>query len=209
MATMVNAGSSGDPDQNNAKALFHANPGHGTPAESSLHRTAGLRGRSEGRQTEERYGASVVLNGHNAYSYSCLSKVPQPGFMGSHGRQSYRAATCPRRGRQQRGSRSIELHLATADPTAHLLPTPPTPPTPVPKCCCADAPDQQVTVHGGNFGCYEHNNSMWVCSAAGGLHAQQRHRRRAATRPGEAGHANRGAVPRPALRPGPHPRPSP
>eukprot|EP00729_Bicosta_minor_P008398 gene8399-20630_t len=25
---------------------------------------------------------SVVLNGHNAYSYSCLSKVPQPGFIG-------------------------------------------------------------------------------------------------------------------------------
>ena len=25
---------------------------------------------------------SVVLNGHGAYSYSCLSKVPQPGFIG-------------------------------------------------------------------------------------------------------------------------------
>ena len=25
---------------------------------------------------------SVVLNGHDAYSYSCLSKVPQPGFIG-------------------------------------------------------------------------------------------------------------------------------
>ena len=26
--------------------------------------------------------SSVVLNGHDAYSYSCLSKVPQPGFIG-------------------------------------------------------------------------------------------------------------------------------
>ena len=26
--------------------------------------------------------ASVVLNGHDAYSYSCLTEVPQPGFVG-------------------------------------------------------------------------------------------------------------------------------
>ena len=76
MATMVNAG--GEPG-----ALFHANPGHGTDKESK----SPPDGRASGtvrRSTDggKSWPTSVVLNGHGAYSYSCLSTVPQPGFVG-------------------------------------------------------------------------------------------------------------------------------
>jgi hypothetical protein len=75
MATMVNGGEPG--------ALFHANPGHGTDKESK----SPPNGRASGtvrRSTDggKRWPTSVVLNGHGAYSYSCLSRVPQPGFVG-------------------------------------------------------------------------------------------------------------------------------
>ena len=55
--------------------------GHGTPTESKSPpngRASGTVRRSvDGGKTWE---ASVVLNGHNAYSYSCLSKVRAPGL---------------------------------------------------------------------------------------------------------------------------------
>ena len=57
--------------------------GHGTPTESKSPpngRASGTVRRSvDGGKSWE---ASVVLNGHDAYSYSCLSKVPQPGYIG-------------------------------------------------------------------------------------------------------------------------------
>ena len=63
--------------------IFHANPGHGTDRESKSPpdgRASGTVRRSvDGGKTWE---ASVVLNGKDAYSYSCLTKVPQPGFVG-------------------------------------------------------------------------------------------------------------------------------
>ena len=75
MATMINGGSPG--------AMFHSNPGHGTDKENKSPpngRASGTVRRSlDGGRTWE---ASVVLNGHNAYSYSCLSRVPQSGFIG-------------------------------------------------------------------------------------------------------------------------------
>ena len=63
--------------------IFHANPSHGTPKETKSPpdgRASGIIRRSEnGGRTWE---ASVVLNGHEAYAYSCLTEVPQPGFIG-------------------------------------------------------------------------------------------------------------------------------
>jgi len=74
MATMVNGAEPG--------SIFHANPGHGTDKESK----SPPNGRASGTVRRSTNGGknwtSVVLNGHNAYSYSCLSKVPQEGFVG-------------------------------------------------------------------------------------------------------------------------------
>merc|ERR1711972_114298 len=68
MATMVNSGEPG--------AIIHANPGHGTDAESKSPpngRASGTVRRSvDGGKTWQ----SIVLNGKEAYSYSCLSKMP-------------------------------------------------------------------------------------------------------------------------------------
>merc|ERR1712176_1577574 len=73
MATMVNGGEPG--------AIFHANPGHGTDRESK----SPPNGRASGTVRRSTDGGktwtSVVLNGHNAYSYSCMSKMPTEGFV--------------------------------------------------------------------------------------------------------------------------------
>eukprot|EP01051_Picozoa_sp_SAG22_P002472 SAG22_NODE_110_length_19679_cov_45.046527_24_plen_125_part_00 len=65
------------------RTIFHANPGHGTDKESKSPpngRASGTVRRSvDGGASWE---AAVVLNGHDAYSYSCLTEVPQPGFVG-------------------------------------------------------------------------------------------------------------------------------
>jgi len=75
MATMINVEPLG--------SIFHANPGHGTNTEvksAPNGRASGTVRRSvDGGRTWE---ASVVLNGDDAYSYSCLSHVPQKGFIG-------------------------------------------------------------------------------------------------------------------------------
>ena len=56
--------------------------GHGTPSESKSPpdgRASGtVRRSSDGGKT----WSSVVLNGHDAYSYSCLAKMPSPDFVG-------------------------------------------------------------------------------------------------------------------------------
>ena len=74
MGTMVNAG----PEN----AIFHANPGHGTDKESK----SPPNGRASGTVRRTLNGGknwtSVVLNGHDAYSYSCLSKMPTQDFVG-------------------------------------------------------------------------------------------------------------------------------
>ena len=71
------------PVEDSAATMFHANPGHGTDGENKSPpdgRASGTIRRSvDGGKTWE---ASLVLNGHGAYSYSCLSEVPQPGFIG-------------------------------------------------------------------------------------------------------------------------------
>ena len=65
------------------RTIFHANPGHGTDTESKsppIGRASGTVRRSEdGGRTWE---AAVDINGHEGYSYSCLSEVPEPGFVG-------------------------------------------------------------------------------------------------------------------------------
>jgi len=65
------------------RAIFHSNPGHGTPTESKSPpngRASGTVRRSvDGGRSWE---ATVNLNGADAYSYSCLTSVPQPGFIG-------------------------------------------------------------------------------------------------------------------------------
>jgi len=74
MATMINGGEPG--------LMFHANPGHGTDKESK----SPPNGRASGTVRRSTDGGktwtSVVLNGHDAYSYSCLSKMPNPGYVG-------------------------------------------------------------------------------------------------------------------------------
>jgi sialidase-1 len=65
------------------RTIFHANPGHGTDSESKSPpngRASGTVRRSVdgGRNWE----ASVDINGHEGYSYSCLTEVPEPGFVG-------------------------------------------------------------------------------------------------------------------------------
>lgn len=66
-----------------AAAIFHANPGHGTDKESKSppngRATGTVRRSLDGGKSWE---ASVDLNGAEAYSYSCLTRVPQPGFVG-------------------------------------------------------------------------------------------------------------------------------
>jgi hypothetical protein len=68
MATMINGGAPG--------RIFHANPGHGTDNESNYPpdgRASGtVRRTADGGKT----WTSVVLNGDEAYSYSCLAKMP-------------------------------------------------------------------------------------------------------------------------------------
>ncbi len=65
------------------RTIYHANPGHGTDTESKSPpngRASGTVRRSEdGGRTWE---AAVDINGHEGYSYSCLSEVPEPGFVG-------------------------------------------------------------------------------------------------------------------------------
>ena len=72
-----------EPTPGGGMLVFHANPGHGTDSESKSPpngRASGTVRRSvDGGLTWE---ASVRLNGAHAYSYSCLSHVPQPGFIG-------------------------------------------------------------------------------------------------------------------------------
>ena len=71
------------PVGDSAAVMFHANPGHGTDTENKSPpngRASGTVRRSvDGGKTWE---ASLVLNGAGAYSYSCLSQVPQVGFIG-------------------------------------------------------------------------------------------------------------------------------
>lgn len=73
-ATMANGGEPG--------AMYHANPGHGTDKESK----SPPNGRASGTVRRSTDGGktwtSVVLNGRRAYSYSCLSKAPEQGFIG-------------------------------------------------------------------------------------------------------------------------------
>ena len=63
--------------------VFHANPGHGTDKESKSppngRATGTVRRSEDGGRT---WVASVDLNGDQAYSYSCLTRVPQPGYIG-------------------------------------------------------------------------------------------------------------------------------
>jgi len=65
------------------RAIFHANPGHGTDRESKSPpngRASGTVRRSDdGGKT---WPTAVTLNGHAAYSYSCLTEVPRSGFVG-------------------------------------------------------------------------------------------------------------------------------
>jgi len=65
------------------RAIFHANPGHGTDIGDSIPpngRASGTIRRSmDGGQT---WQASVNITGHEAYSYSCLTKVPEAGYIG-------------------------------------------------------------------------------------------------------------------------------
>ena len=65
------------------RAIFHANPGHGTDKESKSppngRATGTVRRSVDGGKTWE---ASVDLNGKEAYSYSCLTAVPQLGYVG-------------------------------------------------------------------------------------------------------------------------------
>lgn len=74
MATMINGGEPG--------AIFHANPGHGTDKESK----SPPNGRASGTVRRSTDGgktwSSVVLNGHDAYSYSCASRMPTTDFVG-------------------------------------------------------------------------------------------------------------------------------
>jgi len=65
------------------RTIFHANPGHGTDVESK----SPPNGRASGTVRRSIDGgvsweASVVLNGHDAYSYSCLTELPGDGFVG-------------------------------------------------------------------------------------------------------------------------------
>ena len=87
-ATMVSvpgagAGAGAGAGVSGRRVIYHANPGHGTPTESKSPpngRASGTVRRSlDGGATWDR---SVVLNGHDAYSYSCLTRVPQAGFIG-------------------------------------------------------------------------------------------------------------------------------
>jgi hypothetical protein len=82
-ATMLSVPSRVGPAGHTRLAIFHANPGHGTPKESKSPpggRASGVVRRSVngGRSWE----ASVILNGRDAYAYSCLTEVPQPGLIG-------------------------------------------------------------------------------------------------------------------------------
>merc|ERR1711918_319609 len=74
---MVNGG------HGTAGAMFHANPGHGTDTEQKSppngRATGTVRRSSDGGKTWE---ASVALNGDEAFSYSCLSKMPDPAYIG-------------------------------------------------------------------------------------------------------------------------------
>lgn len=71
-ATMVNGDAA-----TGAGAIFHANPGHGTPKESK----SPPDGRASGTVRRSTDGGatwtSVVLNGNGAYSYSCLAKIDE------------------------------------------------------------------------------------------------------------------------------------
>ncbi len=71
------------PTKAGGRAIFHANPGHGTDTESKSPpngRASGTVRRSiDGGVTWE---ASVRLNGNKAFAYSCLTHVPQTGFIG-------------------------------------------------------------------------------------------------------------------------------
>lgn len=68
---------------NGKRTLFHANPGHGTGTESKSppngRATGTVRRSTDGGATWE---ASVALNGHDAYSYSCLTEMPTAGVIG-------------------------------------------------------------------------------------------------------------------------------
>ena len=74
MGTMINGGAPG--------AIFHANPGHGTDKESK----SPPNGRASGTVRRSLDGGkswtSVVLNENDAYSYSCLSKMPSHDLVG-------------------------------------------------------------------------------------------------------------------------------
>jgi hypothetical protein len=77
-ATMLSVAAPGG-----GRVIFHANPGHGTDKESK----SPPDGRASGtvrRSLDGGFGwnASVDINGKDAYSYSCLTEVPQPGFIG-------------------------------------------------------------------------------------------------------------------------------
>ena len=85
-ATMINVGDS-------AELMWHANPGHGTDGENKSPpdgRASGtVRLSRDGGRTWE---ASLVLNGAQAYSYSCLSEVRHEAH-GAHGLLHARLST--------------------------------------------------------------------------------------------------------------------
>jgi hypothetical protein len=166
MATMVNGdigGSSvlvGRPGP-----IFHANPGHGTDAESKSPpdgRASGTVRRSvDGGRTWE---ASVVLNGHDAYSYSCLAKMNA-----SHVGLLWETVL-PGSG--------VPASWSTNNVVFSLVPqnfssSPPPTPAPAPAGCAIQL-EQQIsktpcTAAADDFGCYAGNATMWVANGCRGV----------------------------------------